>query len=80
MSTPYLGQLALVSFNFAPRGWALCNGQILSIAQNTALFALLGTTYGGDGQTNFALPNLQGRVPVHQGSEFVMGAGRRCRD
>jgi len=74
VSTPYLGQLALVSFNFAPRGWALCNGQILSIAQNTALFALLGTTYGGDGQTTFALPNLQGRVPVHQGSDFVMGA------
>ena len=55
-------------FIFAPRGWALCNGQLLSIAQNTALFSLLGTTYGGDGVTTFALPNLQGRVPIHQGN------------
>lgn len=65
---PYLGEIRMVGFNFAPTGWALCNGQLLSIAQNTALFSLLGTTYGGDGQTTFALPNLQGRMPIHQGS------------
>ena len=69
--TPYIGQIAVVAFNFAPQGWALCNGQLLSIAQNTALFSLLGTTYGGDGQTTFALPNLQSRIPLHQGQ----GAG-----
>ena len=67
MSEPFLGQITIVGFNFAPRGWALCNGQILPIAQNTALFSLLGTTYGGNGQTTFALPNLQGRVPIHFG-------------
>ena len=67
MSEPFIGQIMIVGFNFAPRGWALCNGQILSIAQNTALFSLLGTTYGGNGQTTFALPNLQSRVPVHFG-------------
>jgi microcystin-dependent protein len=69
----------MVGFNFAPIGWALCNGQILSIAQNTALFSLIGTYYGGDGVTNFALPNLQSRVPVHQGqgvglSTYVIGS------
>jgi microcystin-dependent protein len=64
MAEPFLAQIGLFPFNFAPRGWALCNGQILSISQNTALFALLGTTYGGNGTTNFALPNLQGSVPV----------------
>jgi len=68
MSEPFLGQLILVAFNFAPRGFAMCNGQILSISQNTALFALIGTFYGGDGMTTFALPNLQGRVPIHQGA------------
>jgi microcystin-dependent protein len=62
-----LGEIRMVGFNFAPRGWAMCNGQILSIAQNTALFSLLGTTYGGNGQTTFALPDFRGRVPVHQG-------------
>jgi microcystin-dependent protein len=67
MSEPFLGMLAIYGFNFAPRGWAMCNGQILSIAQNTALFSLLGTTYGGNGQTTFALPDLRGRVPNHQG-------------
>src|SRR6195256_5382276 len=68
MSTePFVGQISMVGFNFAPRGWALCNGQLLSISQNTALFSLLGTTYGGNGQTTFALPNLQSRLPVHQG-------------
>jgi len=78
MQDPWLGEIALVAFNFAPQGWAFCNGQLLSIAQNTALFSLLGTTYGGDGQTTFALPNLQSRVPVHFGhgtglSPFTMG-------
>src|SRR5271170_1181314 len=63
----YLGTILMVGFNFAPVGWALCNGQLLSIAQNTALFSLLGTTYGGDGRSTFALPNLQSRVPIHQG-------------
>ena len=67
MSEPFIGQILIVGFNFAPRGWAFCNGQILSIAQNTALFSLLGTTYGGNGQTTFALPNLQSRVPLHFG-------------
>jgi microcystin-dependent protein len=66
-SEPFLGQLVLVPYNFAPKGWALCNGQLLSISQNTALFALLGTTYGGDGMTTFALPDLRGRVPVSSG-------------
>lgn len=68
MSNPYVGEIRLFGFSFAPVGWALCNGQLLPIAQNTALFALLGTYYGGDGKTNFALPNLQGRVPLHQGT------------
>ena len=65
---PYLGELMLFAGNFAPRGWALCSGQVLSISQNTALFSLLGTTYGGDGIRTFALPDLRGRVPVHQGT------------
>ena len=64
----YLGTILMVGFNFAPQGWALCNGQLMSISQNTALFSLLGTTYGGDGVQTFALPNLQGRVPIHQGN------------
>lgn len=67
MSEPFLGQIMTAGFNFAPRGWAFCNGQILSIQQNTALFSLLGTTYGGNGVSTFALPNLQSRVPVHVG-------------
>src|SRR5262245_56936320 len=67
MSQPYLGQIQPFGFNFPPRGWAFCNGVLLSIAQNTALFSLLGTTYGGNGQTTFALPNLQSRVPMHAG-------------
>src|SRR5438105_10342167 len=67
MSEPFLGQIMLFGGNFAPRGWAFCNGQIMSIAQNTALFSLLGTTYGGDGITTFALPDLRGRAPVGQG-------------
>jgi microcystin-dependent protein len=64
---PFVGEIRYVAFNFAPRGWAQCNGQIMSIAQNTALFSLLGTYYGGNGQTTFALPDMRGRVPVHMG-------------
>jgi microcystin-dependent protein len=71
MSDQYLGEIRMTGFNFAPQGWALCNGQTLAISQYNALFALLGTTYGGNGSTTFNLPNLQGRVPVHQGT----GAG-----
>ena len=67
MANNYLGQLALFPFNFAPVGWALCNGQVLPISQNTALFSLLGTQFGGDGRTNFALPELRGRAPIGQG-------------
>ena len=67
MSEPFLGMIIIVPYNFAPRGWAFCNGQILPIAQNTALFSLLGTTFGGNGQTTFALPDLRGRVPNSSG-------------
>ena len=67
MSNPYLGEIRAFGFNFAPRGWALCQGQIMAISQNTALFALLGTSYGGNGQTTFGLPNLSGRTLTHQG-------------
>ena len=78
MSEPFIGELRLFPYNFAPRGWAFCNGQILSIAQNTALFSLLGTTYGGNGQTTFALPDLRGRVPISSGqgpglANYVLG-------
>jgi microcystin-dependent protein len=73
MSTPYLGELRIMSFNFAPKGWAQCNGQLMGIGQNQALFAVLGTTYGGDGRVNFGLPKLQGRVPVGQGNGLVLG-------
>jgi microcystin-dependent protein len=76
MSTPFLGQISIFAFNFAPRGWALCNGQLLAIAQNTALFSILGTTYGGNGTTTFALPNLQSRVPIGVGQ----GPGLSNRD
>lgn len=68
MSTPFLGEIRLYSFNFAPKGWAFCNGALLSIPQNTALFSLLGTYYGGNGIQNFALPDLRSRVPLHMGS------------
>ena len=73
MSEQYLGQISFFSFNFAPKGWAFCNGQILPINQNQALFSLLGTTFGGNGTTTFQLPNLQGRVPLHAGSGFTLG-------
>lgn len=73
MAVPYLAEIKLVSFNFPPKGWALCNGQLLPINQNQALFSLLGTTYGGNGQTNFALPDLRGRVPAHIGDGLIQG-------
>ncbi len=78
MSTPYIGEIRLVGFNFAPVGWAACDGQLIPISQNDTLFNLIGTTYGGDGQQTFALPNLQSRVPIHQGqgpglSNYVIG-------
>lgn len=68
MSDPYIGEIRVVSFTFPPKGWAFCNGQLLAINQNQALFSILGTMYGGNGQTNFALPNLQARHPAHQGT------------
>jgi microcystin-dependent protein len=73
MGTPYLGEIRIFSFNFAPKGWALCNGQLLPINQNQALFSLLGTTYGGNGVQTFALPNLQGCTPLHIGGSFTQG-------
>src|SRR5438552_15462950 len=78
MSEPFLSEIRIMSFNFAPKGWAFCNGQLLPINQNQALFSLLGTTYGGNGQTTYALPNLQSRLPVHQGqgqglSSYALG-------
>ncbi len=73
MAEPFLCEIRIMSFNFPPKGWALCNGQFLPINQNQAMFALLGTMYGGNGQTNFALPNLRGRVPVHIGDGIVQG-------
>jgi microcystin-dependent protein len=73
MAEPFLSEIRMMSFGFAPRGWALCNGQLLPINQNQALFSLLGTTYGGDGRVNFALPDLRGRVPIHTGSGHTLG-------
>lgn len=73
MSTPYLSEIRIMSFNYPPHNWALCNGQLMPINQNQALFALLGTTYGGDGRVTFGLPNLQGKVPIHMGNGFLPG-------
>lgn len=73
MADPFLSEIRIFSFNFPPKGWAFCNGQLLPINQNQPLFALLGTTYGGNGQTNFALPNLRGRTPISFGSGFTLG-------
>jgi microcystin-dependent protein len=73
MTNPYMSEIRVMSFNFAPKGWAMCNGQFLPINQNQALFSLLGTTYGGNGQTTFALPDLRGRVPMHMGSGYILG-------
>jgi microcystin-dependent protein len=73
MAEPFLSEIRIMSFNFPPKGWAFCNGQFMPINQNQALFSLLGTTYGGNGQTTFALPNLQGRVPIHRGNGHTLG-------
>ncbi len=73
MSSPFIGEIRMFGGNFAPVGWAFCNGALMDISQNDALFNLIGTTYGGDGQTTFALPNLQSRVPVHVGPGFALG-------
>src|SRR3712207_3830276 len=73
MAEPFLSEIRIMSFDFAPKGWALCNGQFLPINQNQALFALLGTTFGGNGQTTFALPDIRGRVPMHSGAGFILG-------
>ena len=73
MAEPFVSEIRIMSFGFAPKGWALCNGQLLPINQNQALFSLLGTTFGGDGRVNFALPNLQGRTPIHVGSGHTLG-------
>ncbi len=73
MSEPFLGEIKMVGFNFAPRGWSFCDGQLLPIAQNSALFSLLGTTYGGDGRTTFGLPDLRSRSPVHPGRGAGLG-------
>src|SRR5437667_7352052 len=73
MGTPFMTEIKIISWNFAPKGWAFCNGQFLPINQNQALFSILGTTYGGNGQTTFALPDFRGRSPVHQGAGFTLG-------
>jgi|SRR5688572_17267823 microcystin-dependent protein len=73
MAEPFLSEIRIMSFAFAPKGWALCNGQLLPINQNQALFSLLGTTFGGDGRVNFALPDLRGRTPIHVGSGHTLG-------
>lgn len=73
MAEPFLSEIRIFSFDFAPKGWALCNGQLLPINQNQALFSLLGTTFGGDGRVNFALPDLRGRIPIHVGSGHTLG-------
>src|SRR5215217_2469153 len=73
MAEPFLSEIRMVSFNFPPKGWALANGQLLPLNQNQALFSLLGTTYGGNGQTNFALPDFRGRVPIHFGGSHTLG-------
>lgn len=73
MSEPFLGEIKIMSFNFPPRGWALCNGDLKPINQNQALFSLLGTTYGGNGTQNFALPDLRGRIPIHMGDGHTLG-------
>ena len=73
MSEAFIGEVRIFGFNFAPRGWAMCNGQLLPINQNQALFSLLGTTYGGDGRVNFGLPDLQSRIPIHMGGGHTLG-------
>src|SRR5450432_2097527 len=73
MSQPFLSEIRIMSFGFAPKGWAMCNGQLLPINQNQALFSLLGTTFGGDGRVNFGLPDLRSRIPISFGSGFILG-------
>jgi microcystin-dependent protein len=73
VAEPFLSEIRIMSFDFAPKGWAMCNGQLLPINQNQALFSLLGTTFGGDGRVNFALPDQRGRTPIHVGSGFTLG-------
>ena len=73
MSNPFIGEIRMFGGNFAPAGWAFCDGQLIPISENDALFTLLGTTYGGDGQETFALPDLRGRIPIHQGNGFILG-------
>src|ERR1043166_7036811 len=73
MGSPFMGEIRILSFNFAPQGWALCNGQLLPINQNQALFSLLGTTYGGNGQTTYALPDLRARAAIHKGNGHTLG-------
>ena len=73
MSQPFIAEIRMAGFNFAPEGWAFCNGALMSIAGNPTLFNLIGTTYGGDGQQTFGIPDLQGRIPIHQGGGFVIG-------
>ena len=73
MSQPFIGEIRMFGGNFAPAGWAFCEGQLIPISENDALFTLIGTTYGGDGQETFALPDLRGRLPIHQGNGFVLG-------
>jgi len=73
MAQPFLGEVKIISWNFPPKGWTFCNGQLLPINQNQALFSILGTTYGGDGRVTFGLPNLQGRTPVHVGDGIILG-------
>ncbi|MDE2595703.1 MAG: phage tail protein [Sphingomonadales bacterium] len=75
MTTPFVGEIKMVAFNFPPKGWAFCDGQLLPISQNQALFSLVGTFYGGNGTTNFALPDMRSRVPVHQAAAYPIGAG-----
>ena len=79
MSEPFLSEIKIMSFNFPPKGWAACNGQLLPINQNQALFSLLGTTYGGDGRTTFGLPNLQGRTPMHMAAVSCSGRSAASR-
>src|SRR5271168_511207 len=80
MSSPYVGEIRMAGFNFAPVGWMFCQGQLLSITQNSTLFQLIGTTYGGDGENTFGLPDLRGRFPVHLGSSYVLGQSGGAED
>ncbi len=73
MSSPFIGEIRMIAGNFAPMGWAICQGQLIPISENDVLFNLIGTTYGGDGQSTFALPNLSSRIPIHVGPGFVLG-------